>query len=406
MARRLGYLSGAPRVTTRPEAVLSGPRAHVLGVMRAFDQLGWEVEPFIVGDGVPLSWVAEQQREDALKSHWPQRFAADIVRLLMSMVNGRRALREIGSVDWVYERFGSLQALGWWFQRRGIPWILETNALLFAESARDRGTIALASLVKTAEVWAYKKCDALVCVSQALAELAVSEAGVDPRKVVVVPNGVDIEHFTPQQYVPKRLFDAPTLGFVGSLNSWHRLDLLIEALTELREEGTDYKLVVVGDGPMRQTWEAVSHSLKQNEHIHFVGRIPWSEVPAYIAGFDLGYAGQVSPSIGKMYLSPLKLYEYAAMARPVVASAFDDAQRLIEGSSGGYPFPPGNKEELKSVLRSAYTQQGRWAEMGERARKLVIDQHSWVARVGEMISRVEPILEEKYGAPYPARRDS
>ena len=404
MDRRLGYLSGAPRVTTRPEAVLSGPRAHVLGVMGAFDQLGWQVESFIVGDGVPLSWVAEQQREEALKSYWLQRFAADIVRLLMSMANGRRALRAIGEVDWVYERFGSLQGLGWWFQRKGVPWILETNALLFAESARDRGTIALASLVKAAEVRAYRKCDVLVCVSQTLADLVVGEAGIDPRKVVVVPNGVDIERFTPHKHIPQRFFDAPTLGFVGSLNSWQRLDLLIKALAELRQEGTDYKFVIVGDGPMMQEWQAVARSLGQNEHVRFVGRVLWAEVPAYIAGFDLGYAGQVSPSIGQMYLSPLKLYEYAAMARPVVASAFDDAQRLIGGSSGGYLFSPGNKEELKRVLRIAYTQQGRWTEMGERARELVVDQHSWVARVREMISRVEPILEEKYGAPYSIRR--
>lgn len=50
MKRCLGYLSGAPRVSTNPEAECGGPRSHVLGVIRAFETLEWEVKPFIVGD--------------------------------------------------------------------------------------------------------------------------------------------------------------------------------------------------------------------------------------------------------------------------------------------------------------------------------------------------------------------
>src|SRR3954465_6482754 len=54
MPRRLGYLSGAPRASPRPDPEAIGPRSHVVGVLAAFRELGWEVQPYIVGDRVPL----------------------------------------------------------------------------------------------------------------------------------------------------------------------------------------------------------------------------------------------------------------------------------------------------------------------------------------------------------------
>ncbi len=264
--------------------------------------------------------------------------------------------------------------------------------------------MALVPLARAMELWAYRRCDVLVCVSHALAGLAIQHSGLDPEKVIVVPNGVDARLFNPADHVPRRIFNGSTIGFVGNLRSFQRLDLLVGALDELRTEGIDFKLVVVGDGPMRQEWENLARALGKSEHVRFVGQVPWSDVPAYIAGFDIGYVGPIPLSIGEMYLSPLKLYEYAAMARPVVASGFKDARSLIVEGSTGYLFAAGDREDLKGALRRAYGQRQRWDEMGAQARRLVVGQHSWDARVRELASKVEPILEKKYGAHCPAGR--
>ncbi|WPD19722.1 glycosyltransferase [Thermaerobacter composti] len=404
--RRIGYLSGAPLVSTREETALPGPRAHVLGVMRAFEALGWEVQPYIVGDKVPLRWVTDGRTEHTLRSNYLKRALADGLRWYMSVLNGWRATREIGEVDWVYERLGAFQALGWWFKRRGIPWILETNALLFREASADRASVAFSGLQRLVECWAYHRCDVLICVSQALADMVVEQVGIDPRKIVIMPNGVDTAIFDPRCHQPKRLFQGCTIGFVGQLHAWQRLDLLIEVLTELRAEDVDLKLVVIGDGPHRAEWESLARRLGQSQHTRFLGRVPWSDVPKYIAGFDIGYVGPVPLSPGVMYLSPLKLYEYAAMSRPILASDFDEARILVKEASCGYIFRMGNKKDLKRVLRQAYAEQHKWNEMGRRARKIVVERHSWHARVRDAINKIESILEEAYGAPYPARRRS
>lgn len=393
MTRRLGYLSGAPRVSTRPEAEASGPKTHVLGVIGAFEALGWEVYPFIVGDRVPLSWIRGSERQ--LESSFSKRFVADVVRIFMGKVNAYRAWHELGDrIDWAYERFAAFQALGYPFRRRGIPWILETNAPTFYEAKSERKSIVLSSLAKSHEIQAYRSCDVLVTVTEALKDIIVQEAKIDPDKVIVIPNGVDTYRFDPAKAIPKRLYKGPTLGFVGSLIAWQALDRLIQALVELRQEGVYWNLVVVGDGPKKEEWQALVHQLGLEKHVHFVGRVPWDEVPSWIMGFDFGYSGQVELEIGEMYLSPLKLYEYMAMGRPVIASAFEDARRVIQDGKTGYLFDPKSLDSLKAVLRRAWHEREAWIKMGEAARDRVVREDSWEARVRKLIYEVEAILRD------------
>lgn len=400
--KRLGYLSGAPRVSTRPEAAASGPRAHVLGVLRAFERLGWEVKPYIVGDRVPLAWLS-QEVEHTLHRSYLRRLVADWVRLGMGVANGLQALRELMPVDWVYERFAAFQGLGWWFQREGVPWIVETNGLLYREAAHDRPSITLSCIERCVEQWVYRTADVVVCVTESLKSLLISDFNLQEDKILIVPNGVDISRFDPASVQPINTFLHPIIGFVGTLFSWQGLDVLIRAIAELRSENVIYTLVIVGDGPMSSEWEQLARSLGVLDSVHFVGRVSWDRVPDYIACFDLGYSGQLPLAVGEMYHSPLKLYEYMAMGKPVIASAFADAKQLIREGETGYLFEPGSVEDLKRALRRAYAERETWHKMGQTARGEIVAKHTWEARVSEMISKIEAILGAKYGTPYPSR---
>jgi len=390
--RRLGYLSAAPRVSTKQIAEAGGPRAHVRGVILAFEKLGWTVHSYIVGNQVPAAWIVRS--EETLERHVLFRLAADLARLAMGIWHSVRAYKElIGRVDWLYERFAVLQSLGWIFQHHQLPWILETSGLIYYEAHSERRSVFLSAIARKLELWAYRRCDVLICVSESLKNLVVREANISPQKVLVVPNGVDVERFDPERYTPKRFFEGPTLGFAGNLYQWHRLDILLRVLAQLRGEGLDLNFVVLGDGPMRKTWEAQADELGILEGVRFLGRVGWEEVPDHIAGFDLGYAGNGPLSIGVMYHSPLKLYEYMAMARPVVASAYADARELISTGENGYLFQPGSAVELEQVLRMAYQEKDRWHAMGMAARRRVTETASWQTRIQSAISGIERILE-------------
>lgn len=396
MKKQLGFISAAPRISTRPETQVPGPRTRVLGLIKGFEALDWEVKRFIVGDRVPQKLI-ESVPEKATNGKFFPTLAADLARLVLSTVNTQRSWQELGGrVDWAFEFAATMQTLGWNFKQHGVPWIVHTEGILFQESKAERKSIVLSGVARRLEMRTYRECDALVCVSETLKELVVRESGVLPEKVVVIPNGVDTDIFDPKQYEPKRLFPGFTVGFVGGLYMWQAVDVLLESVHALRAEGMDLSVVVVGDGIMYETWRTQAHSLGIASNVAFVGRVPWAEVPEYIAGFDVCYTGQVEiQQVGRMYHSPLKLYEYMAMAKPIVASAFEDARRMLQDGETGFLFEPGNKEDLKRALTRAYHSKEQLSLMGQQAREVVLTQHSWVARVKTMIEGIEQILAKK-----------
>lgn len=386
MEKRLGYLSAAPRVSTRSEAELGGPRSHVLGVINAFEALGWRVKSFIVGDRVPLEWVVKGS-EQSLRRSKVRVLLADLMRIGMGLANGRRAWREMGAeVDWVYERFAAFQSLGSHFSRHGVFWILETNAPLFMESKHDRKTLALSSLAKYLEAKAYRDCDLLVCISEELKQIIIDNLNIAAERIFVMPNGVDTEFFDPDQYQAKRLFEGFTIGFVGGLAEWQGLDYLLEAVSSLRAEGADINLTFVGDGPKRATLEQKAAALGLADHSRFVGHVSREAVPAFIAGFDVGYSGQIPLRMGKMYLSPLKLYEYMAMAKPVIATDFEDSRRVVKNGETGFLFSASNEQERCAAIISAYESQPRLSQLGREARATIVSEHSWQTRVASLIN--------------------
>lgn len=391
----MGYLSAALRVSTRPDAEASGPRSHVLGVVRAFEALGWQVKPFIVGDRLPAK-VAGKGSERVLSASSTRTLLADLARLGMGALNAYRAWRELGGrVDWVYERFATLQSLGWIFERKGVPWILETNGLYFDEAKTERKSLVLTGAARRLEISAYRRCDALVCVSEALKELVVKEAGIGPEKILVVPNGVDTAFFDPALHAPKREFAGFTVGFVGTLLAWQGVDRLLAAVSELNGVGLPIHVTIVGDGAARGEWERLAQNLGIGEVVRFTGRVSSDEVPGYISGFDAGFSGHKELKIGTMYHSPLKLYEYLSMGKPVIASAFDDAHRLLSGTNAGFLFAPGDLEGLKRALQEAYHARSSFAQASPLIREEIVRHHSWEARVREMIPQVEEIFGEK-----------
>jgi len=393
MVKKLGYLSGAPRVSTIPEAEAGGPRSHILGVISAFRELGWEVTPFIAGDHVPRSWVVKESGK-TISGSFIRTLAADLIRLFLRFRNRRRAWKELeGKVDWVYERFGTFQALGKVFKDHDIPWILETNGLFYKEAKFDRMSLVLSRLARYFEVKSYQECDVLVCVTQALKELVVNEVGIPESKIIVLPNGVDTQLFKPESHVAKRLFQDFTVGFVGNMTVWQGLKLLLTAIHELDQElNLKINLSLVGDGLLLKDCKDLTDELGLTSQVTFTGRISSIDVPALIAGFDVAYLGTTPTEEKTVYHSPLKLYEYMAMGKPVIAAAIEDSLAILEDGKTGFLFEPGNLSALKQALVRAYNAQESLAAMGHIAQRKIKAEHSWLMRVKQLAEEVDKFL--------------
>jgi glycosyltransferase involved in cell wall biosynthesis len=383
----LGYVCGAVRVTTNEHSEAIGPRAHVVGFLNGAEAAGISVKKYLVGDEAPRL-VSAPGSERAMRSGPVARALVDVARLGLRYAVRRRAMQRIGEVEILYERQALFQDIGRAFQRRGTRWIVESNGPYWYETSKERNALALTGLAKRIELGVYRSADLVVAVSEPLKEIIVRETGRDPDDVFVLPNATDAVRFDPSRVVPKRLATGLVFGFVGYVTAWAGLDELLWAVSKARERGEDISAVIVGGGPQLPELRKQATALGIADHVVFTGNVPWSEVPALMAGFDVGLSGQRVMEIGAMYHSPQKLYEYQAMGLPVVASAHPDAVKLLGANDSGWLFGSGDRDALLEAVMAA-ARAGDLPARGERARVDLLAHHTWEVRVKQLITEIE-----------------
>ncbi len=153
---------------------------------------------------------------------------------------------------------------------------------------------------------------------------------------VLVPHGVDYEHFSrahrDRLEQPADLAEVPhpRLGFFGLIRDWVDLDLL----AEIADRHSDWHFVLIGDA----TFDLSPYRRRAN--MHFLGRRPYDELPAYCAGFDVGLIPFEVNELTRA-VNPIKLREYLAAGLPVVSTPMPEVQlydRLIRVADGVEAF--------------------------------------------------------------------
>jgi len=380
---RIAYLSGSPRITTRDDAGVSGPRAHILGLIGALRRQGHKVDEFVLGDRVTARLSAEGV-QPSTRGGWARQLAVDLVRLGMRRTVARRAAAAlVGPYDVAYERFALFQELGRRFRAEGAVWVVESNAVISQEARRERNALALQRLAGRLELRTYRRADLVVCVSDALRQQLVGELGVPADKVLVLPNAVDSQRFRADGPAAGHAARRGELvvGFVGFVIERQGLTELVQAVAALRREGVSVRAVVVGDGPDLDGLRRLAAAEGVGDGVTFRGQVAWAEVPQAISTFSVGYSGQRGVAGMAMYHSPLKIYEYLAMARPVIASDHEDARAAVAAPGAGWTFPAGDVAALGDVLRRvASLSPEALDDAGQRARQQVDEHHTWEHR--------------------------
>ena len=383
---RFGYACGAVRVTTDERSESTGPRAHVVGFLNGLRAVGVDPRVYLAGDEAPSS-ASRPGAGASLSRTAPQRLASDLVRLGLRYGLRRRAVAKIGSVDVLYERLATLQDIGRAFRRRGSCWVVESNGPFWYEAAEERKILALVKTARRVELDAYRDADLVVAVSESLKEIIVRESGRREDDVYVLPNATDAVRFDPSLVTPTRLIAGPVIGFAGYMGEWAGLDNLIWALARLQAAGRPLNAVLIGDGPARAELERQAAREGVASVIRFTGNLPWGEMPSLLAGLDMAFSGQRQMRIGAMYHSPQKIYEYQAMALPVIASDHVDARRLIGETNSGWLFDSDDRQGLLEALIAAREDDGL-PERGQRARRALLHSHTWTIRVEQLLDEL------------------
>jgi glycosyltransferase involved in cell wall biosynthesis len=328
-----------------------GASVHITAMAGAFRGTGHDLHLLCARRGLgsadyPVEQVAvtlppHETRADKERGHIATAAAIE-ARLL--------ALHHDWPFDLIYERYSLWSAAGVRAARQlNVPVVVEVNAPLVSEQAEFRA-LALTGVARAIEAEVFRTADALAVVSDELVPY-VTARGALPGRVQVIRNAVDTAHFTPQvrpAQVPGIPEDAFVVGFSGSLKAWHGLDTLLPAFRTLRDRLPRAQLLVVGDGPLKTWVEGYAAGAGLAKAVTLTGWVGHADLPALLARMDVATAPY--PAAAGHYFSPLKLYEYLAVGRPVVASRIGQTAKVLDGTDAALLIPPGDPVALADAL--------------------------------------------------------
>lgn len=353
---------------------------HVREMVAAFRALGHEVK--VVGP------VGEGRPESSRKTHMLARAKRYVPYVLYELLeiaySGYCFLKTTWTIrsfepDFVYDRYVTFNAgvvLAGKVCR--IPVCLEVNAPLAMERSVEQDEhLFLRRIAFWMERWICSHATRTIVVSTPL-KFYLESIGVPQGKCIVMPNGADAERFsprTPDSILANKIgipANHVVLGFTGVLRPWHGLDLLVEAMAGLQNQGLKVFLLIVGDGPYRGPLERMVSEMGLATIAHVTGSVPHDHVPDYVALFDVA----VSPR-ATFYASPMKVIEYMALGKPVVVPRTANFLDIVDEFSEGIMFEDGNVVALERALVRLCREPELRRELGHRAREKVERRLNW-----------------------------
>jgi starch synthase len=229
-------------------------------------------------------------------------------------------------------------------------------------------------------------------VSENLRETLIRDWRLDREKVVAIPNGANVEMFLcPRDLDQVRprwgLNGGPIVILVSSFEPWHGVDLLLEAFARLASRNSKINLVLVGDGRLRPVMERTAVDLRLNRRVVFTGKLQQEDVASLLGVADVAVVSQHG-SAAEAALSPLKLFEYMAAGKAIVAAAAPGIERIVTNGVNGMLVPAGNAQALAKGIAEVLENDALRASLGQAARRQAIQKHSW----NRTVERIEGVL--------------
>ncbi|NIJ17460.1 TIGR04063 family PEP-CTERM/XrtA system glycosyltransferase [Sphingobium vermicomposti] len=291
-------------------------------------------------------------------------------------------------------------------KRHDIPMLYEIRAF-WEDAAVGNGTGTEGSprywLTRQLETHAVRAADAVAVICEGLRADLLAR-GVDADKIIVSPNGVDMDQFgdplprDPALTARLGLEGADVVGFIGSFYDYEGLDHLIAAMPRLVRLRPKVKLLLVGGGPCEQALRDQAMASPFADHILFVGRVPHDQVEHYYAQVDILAYPRKAMRLTEL-VTPLKPLEAMAQGRLVAASNVGGHRELIEDGVTGALFTPGDPASIATTLGGMFADRGFWAERRATARAFVERERNWSSN----ILRYEPVYQRLLAIPHRLR---
>ena len=287
----------------------------------------------------------------------------------------------------------------------GIRYILEYNGSEISMSRSFNGTsLEHEQMFIRAEDAAFRQATLITVVSQVLKDSLVARK-VDPRKILVNPNGADPTQYAPPSAEARRTVrgelgfedDAQVVGFSGTFGGWHGIDVLAAALPKICAREPKVKFLLIGDGSHKPMLDesVTQHALQSR--VRSAGRVPQAEGARLLGACDIFVSPHNSHMVdSKFFGSPTKLFEYMAMGGGIVGSDLEQLGEVLSpalrsadlarpgvsvGEQRAVLCTPGSIDEFADAVVGLAERPDIAKALGRNARQAVLDQFSWTHHV-------------------------
>jgi glycosyltransferase involved in cell wall biosynthesis len=399
----IGYLmqNGAPDLD-----ITSGPQLHTLAVITGFQKLGYSVRTVAIQKN-RLIWADDLNIWHKPKFGFTQSRGFRIVESILRRIQTELHLPFLGLFDslhyadactrllkdyhFLYERHGYLGYGGVLASRwMRIPLILELNGNIVQEI--DEIGVRMSKLQRWVGRWitlhTWLAATHLVVVSEALKSQLVN-LGIPETKVSVVMNGVNVEIFSKKydQNSARNFYQigcGPIIVFVGSFQPWHGVELLVSSFLRVLKEFPNATLLLIGDGEGRGRVEQKIIEFDLSDKVKITGRLEQEKIAELLFSSDVAVAPY--PLLhGNIVGTPLKLLEYMAAGKAIVASTAP-IHEIISDGVNGIRVPPANDEALADGIIRLLSDAELRKTLGTNAQSLAVEKYSWDKTVHQIVN--------------------
>ena len=349
---------------------------------------------------VPLTWSESLPFRLLQKLTWrvQQLFRIPYLNIFTNLRLYDACLRVLPGHDVIYERNGLYRnGIAMACRKLKIPYVLfvEADEIMEHDYMGEPLTGLLRRSAQRQFRYNLETADRIICVSSQLRTHLIAKWGISAQKIIVLPNGVAVAQFRPDSNSSKRVRkvfgfeDNPLVLFVGNFYEWHDIVTLLDSFPLVLNVHPNVRLILVGDGSMRESMEKYSADLGLSHVVYFTGLIPHTDVPDYMASADIAVVPY--PEMDQEnWLSPLKLFEYMASAKAIVASEVGQVKDIIQHEANGLLVTAGDAQEMSKAIIRLIDDIDLRTRLGKQAREDAVKTHSWE----QYISRLEYIFRD------------
>ncbi|MFZ5516462.1 MAG: glycosyltransferase family 4 protein [Candidatus Zhuqueibacterota bacterium] len=271
-----------------------------------------------------------------------------------------------------------------------IPLLLEVNAPMAYENKKfSDHAVRLPFFPEYLEKVNLQLADKVYVVSSELKNY-YAKRGIAPEKIHVVPNGADEKRFRPDvdtRGILERysLNNKIVIGFIGSFHYWHGVDNLLKFIKAILSQYNHVCFLLVGTGPLKEDLEKALAAEQKDGKVILPGYIPHEAIPAYLAVMDIVLAPY--PRLDFFYYSPLKIFEYMAAGKTVIASRVGQIAEIIRENHDGMLVEPDDFDDMLEKSMKLIRENALRVQMGKNARHTIEQKYTWT-RTAETISHL------------------